>query len=160
MKKTTIILIIGIILILIIGVVIFVLPKPSAPKKEVVPSIPEAQFSPTPVEFFRIASVEPKQDISREYLPNQPVEFQFNLLLNADTINYKVSPQVKTNLHFKKGSNTTLIISPITTWAPGITTITILKEAISSSGIKMTQDFSYKINSNFPKTAPPDSQGL
>ena len=153
---------------LVLGVVIFaaliaILIWQSSKGRETIITTPvttPVAFSPTPVQSFRVVSTKPAQDLSKIFIPIQQIEIEFNLPIDPANLSYTVNPSTKTNIRFKEGSDKIMLLSPDLMWTKGLTTITILKGTGSADGIKLQEDYIYKINTDFPEIAPPDSEGL
>lgn len=163
MNKRFFIIVIGLGIILLL-IIVFVL---SQQKPSIEPKTP-ASKNPARLPFIhqerrskktqtantlRILNVIPEKDINKTYLPVTQVEFTFSDLVNPKTLDYEVTPTVKTYI---KTEGNTLTIYPETIWQKGITTITILQSTKSASGSTLAKPFTYQINTDVPAALPED----
>lgn len=116
--------------------------------------------SPTLASFLQIISIKPAQNLDKVFAPIQQIEIEFNIPIDPASLNYKIDPPTQTNIKFKGSSDKIMVLSPDLMWTRGITTITILKGVATGNNIKMPSDYIYKLNTDFPQVAPPDSPGL
>lgn len=111
--------------------------------------------SPTPAktQALSVTKIMPEQDLTKEYIPITQVSITFNMPVNPKGFIYTVDPLVETNTRSGKDLNT-IIISVNHWWNEGndgITTITILQNTISTSGVYLGKPAVYKIKTAFPK---------
>lgn len=111
--------------------------------------------SPTPAktQALNVTKIMPEQDLTKEYLPITQLSIIFNMPVNPEGVFYTVDPLVKTNTRIGQNPNT-IIISVDHWWNEGndgITTITILQNTISTSGIYLEKPVVYKMKTAFPK---------
>lgn len=109
--------------------------------------------SQTKPQAFRIVRIIPEQDLTREYFPITQVSVIFNMPVSPGGVFYTVDPFVKTSTRINQDLNT-IIISVDHWWNEGndgITTITILQNTVSTSGVYLKNPVVYKIKTAFPK---------
>jgi hypothetical protein len=104
-----------------------------------------------------VASVFPKQNINVEYLPIQQLEVTFTTIISPSDITVSSSPKAKIKITTTIIDAKTLVFSPEPSWSPGITTINI--SSVSKGGKRiLPEDFTYRLNTEYPKSPPADSE--
>lgn len=113
--------------------------------------------SPTQTGQLQVVSVEPLEDLSKNYNPVVEIKFTFNDDIDLDSFLLEISPN--TQVRIIPDTKTHLYtISPKKFWPTGITTITIQKGTKSLKGYNLDETFTYKINIQLPENPPPDAQ--
>lgn len=159
MDKKTIIFGLAALILFLVVILSMIYIKPSKP---VIPPIQVYSPSPTPItppiqtKRLVVVSVNPPEDTSIKHFPIRQIEFNFSDQVGSEEFFYTVSPEVKTYVRTKLGTNI-LILSPDPEWKEGMTTITILRETRSVNGYQLDNPFAYKINTALPDMPPPDS---
>ncbi len=121
------------------------------PKKNLVNKNNTPPVTPAPTEnlFLKTESILPIQNATSQYLPIQFITFTFNLPVNPDHFYYKVDPFVEAVA--KNGDSPNIIIlSPKEKWQEGLTTITVLENTTSATGVRLENPIIYKIKTEFP----------
>lgn len=118
---------------------------------------PTPMPSPTTTGQLQVVSVEPVEDLSKNYNPVIEIKFTFNDDIDLDSFLLEISPntQIRVIPDTKTHSYT---ISPKRFWPTGITTISIQKRTKSLKGYELDNTFTYKINIQLPENPPPDAQ--
>lgn len=163
------ILLTGLLVILIITSIVFLTfnkPKPTqspTPTPFVYPTpifqSPTVSLTPmpSPTGQLQVVSIEPLEDLSKNYNPVIEIKFTFNDDIDLDSFLLEITPntQIRIIPDTKTHSYT---ISPKRFWPNGITTISIQKNTKSLKGYELNNTFTYKINIQLPKNPPPDAQ--
>ncbi len=150
--NTTTLLIVSVFFAVFILVVAFALffrsnPNTNIPSSQITPiSSPTLTRAPTPKgESFGVVRSSPLESNDVFYLTIQPVEFLFSGVVSPQSLKYKVKPPVETITQQGSVPNS-LIISPKTTWAPGLTKITILSTTKSNNNETLYPEYIYNLN--------------
>lgn len=153
MKKIIIFILIIFLVVLLIS--FFLISRQRDKDGDGIPKIPTLSPSPTlmPLELI---SILPTENLSRIYLPITQIEFTFTEPVEKDSFFYQVNPFVETYVRVKGDNDKTLILSPVTIWQEGVTTITILPETTSIFEKKLSSWLVYRINTAFPEDQPQD----
>jgi|SRR3989344_60671 len=109
--------------------------------------------TPTKAQILSITKIMPEQDLTKEYIPITQLSIIFNMPVDPEGFFYTTDPLVKTNTRIGQDPNT-IIISVDHWWNEGndgITTITILQNTVSTSGVYLEKPVVYKIKTAFPK---------
>ncbi len=158
-KKILTLLLLLILTVIVIVFIVFLLffSKKSGEKKQSVQINPPITITAPPTsaktQLLSITKIVPEQDLTKEYNPITQLSIIFNMPVNPEGFFYTVDPFVKTNTRSGKDSNT-IIISANHWWnegKDGITTITVLQNTRSASGIYLEKPVVYKIKTAFPK---------
>lgn len=151
--NTTTLLIVSVFFAVFILIVAFALVFRSGPVADNAPSTqitpvasPSPTRAPTPKgESFTVVRTSPLESNDVFYLTIQPVEFLFSGIVSPQNLRYKVEPPVETLIQQGSVSNS-LIISPKTTWTPGLTRITILSTTKSINNETLYPEYIYNLN--------------
>jgi len=121
------------------------LTSPTSVPGVVVPTVPK---NVPPEKILNIIRVAPPQSPNITYSYIQPIELTFNNEVKAADVQYSVVPS--TELEVKNGAYANkIVISPLTKWIDGKTTITIT-QAIAADGSRLYVPFVYQINTVTP----------
>lgn len=136
-------------------------PIPVAPSFSPRPSYYPRQFmpQPTPVNVtpLQVVSVEPKEDLSQDHNPVTEIKFTFSDDIDLDNFLLEVSPDTQIRI-IPDTTTHSYTISPKQFWPVGTVTFTIKQGTKSLSGASLTDTFTYKINVQFPKNPPDDTE--
>lgn len=121
---------------------------------------PITTITPTPIQFDQsqlfITSIIPA-DTTTTYLPAQPIEITFTQAVEKGSLRYSVTPPTEVLVNIGSSVNS-LIISPLTVWARGETSISILSQTISASGNILKNPQNYILKTAIP-TLPQHLEG-
>lgn len=120
---------------------------------------PITTTTPTPVQFDQtrlfITSVIPA-DTTTTYLPAQPIEITFTQAVEETSLRYTITPPTEVLINPGSSSNS-IIVSPLTVWQLGETTISVLPQTLSTSGNVLQNPQNYVLKTAIP-TLPEHSE--
>lgn len=142
----------GIFVILMVVIFIFFF-RPEVPLEE------EPFISPTPAQYdtsqLFITLIQPR-DTTQIYLPAQPIEVFFTQPVDEDSLQITVSPPAE--ILVNKGSTpNSLIISPLTLWENGLTSLAFSGDTRSKNGNLLQNPQTYLLHTAVP-TLPQHSE--
>lgn len=109
---------------------------------------------PADLKPLQVVSVEPKEDLSRNFNPVTEVKFTFSDELADFPVD--ISPDTKVRVTTDTATHS-YTISPISSWPNGITTFIVKQGVKSVRGATLESTFTYKINFQDPKNPPDDA---
>lgn len=147
MNRVKIIIIVVVVVLILILFFVFSLltrqNKPLAPNQTITPT--SVQFDQT--KLF-ITSIQPT-DRTSTYSPAQPIEVTFTQPVEETSIRYKITPSTEVLIN-PGASGNSIIISPLTVWTIGETTISILPQTLSTSGNPLQNPQEYLLKAAIP----------
>jgi len=154
MNKILILLSSLLVILVIISIIFLGSSKTPQPTTYPQPTFETSKPSPIPI---KVVSVEPIEDLSKNYNPVIEIKFTFSDDIDLDNFLLEIDPntQIRIIPDTKTHSYT---ISPKKFWPTGITTIVVKKGTRSLKGYVLDETFTYKINVQLPENPPPDAQ--
>lgn len=106
-----------------------------------------------------VTNITPPENPKEPYLPIQQVTFTFNEEVDPQSVSYEITPPIPVVLR-NGASKREIIISAKTSWTAEVATITLLQGTTSLTRKSLATPVAYVLKTGFPRTAPPDAEGI
>lgn len=123
--------------------------------------LPRSPLSPTTVPVItslQVVQILPSNRSNQVLFPIQEFTIVFNTPVDAASVKYEVSPEVKTRIR-QGDTASSVIIAPQTVWTPGKTTITIRSGTTAVNNLTLKAPRSVTFTSDFPENPVEEKEG-